>query len=1652
VSVSALLKQLASQGVELWFEGERLRFRAPNGVLTAPQRAEVSARRAEVLAQLRRDAGNRRASFPLSFSQRSLWFLHQQAPESTAYHIATSVRILSTVQPGALRLAAQALLDRHAILRTTYEFVHDAPRQIVAGTAAAIFDLHERPGLSEQELRRQVEADFRRPFDLEAGPVLRASLYTRGPEDHVLLLTVHHVAADGWSLRLLFQEFTRLYEEFTGGRAAGLSRPTVEYVDYSAWQEQMLRGPEGERLWGYWRERLAAPRAPQGLPSDRPRPPLQSGRGASFSFDLPTTQVERVKVLARQEGTTAFVVLLTCFQAFLHRLTNRDDIIVGTPTFGRGKAEFVNVVGDFVNPVPLRVRLEPGVTWRALLVRVCDAVHGALDAQEYPLPLLVERLHPERDAGRTPLFDTFFSLHRFDQFRDLEELLIGSESSTVIEFSTLRLASYPLSQLEGQFDLALVMAERAGVLRGVFKYSVDVFEEATIIRWAADYAAFVEAFLSDPEGSVASLPAPGLPARAPESVAALLDSLASRDIRLWLDGDRLRVNAPKGVLDEALKNLIGSRKEEFIAELRARNGAGAARVGGTIPRLPRGGPLPVSSVQQRLWFLDRMDPGRPVYNIGLGVRFRGPLDASTLRRALDVLVSRHESLRTRIFESEGSPVAEILPAAGTQFDLVDLGHLTPEVREKQMRHLQAVCLREPFDLGKGLLSRFLLIRLALDEHVLCFSMHHAVSDGWSFVIAVDETCRLYETLSAGRTPDLPALSVQYVDFAGWEREQLHAGRMAAHFAYWKQQLAGTPPVLELPLDRPRPAVQSLRGSRLKRHFEAEFLQSLKERSRQEGVTLFMTLLAAWQVLLHRLSGQDDIVVGSPVANRDQPALQNLIGCLVNNVALRGNLAGNPRFTEYLARVKQTTLDAFEHSELPFDVVVDGLSPQRSASHAPLFQVLFTLMSFPTHVAAPAGFAIELVEADTGASRFDLTIELAEMDGRLRAGYEYATDLFDEATIVRLHAHFESLLAAVVEDPSRTIGELPLLSNVQQRLLLNDWNDTGLEHDRGRCVHQLLERMARARPDAVAVMDATESLTYSQLDRRANQLARLLCGRGIVPGALVGVCLDRTVDMPVALAAVLKCGAAYVPLDPSHPADRLRYTLEDAGVFCVITLSQFTAQLADAKAPLLALDELQTELADQPAVAPDAPCKPEDLAYVIYTSGSTGRPKGVEIEHRNVVSFLEAMRREPGLGENDVLLAVTTLSFDIAGLEMWLPLMVGARIVIASRADVFDGHRLAELIDTRGVSLLQATPATWRLLLEAGWAGRPRLKALCGGEALPPDLAISLLDRVGELWNVYGPTETTIWSAVYRVHYPQGTIPVGRGIANTRVYVLEPSGAPAPIGVAGELCIAGEGVARGYRNRPELTAEKFVTITLSNGSRERVYRTGDMARWRADGQLEFVGRNDTQVKVRGYRIELGEIEAVLSTRTDIKECVVIVHEDRPGDQRLIGYLVAAAGAQFDADAARTTLRAKLPEYMIPNLFMVLDGLPLTPNGKIDRKRLPKPQAAAVLGETTAEAGTDVLMTLPQQRVAGIWREVLHVDRIGLHENFFDLGGHSLLLVKLQAALKREFARDLSLVELFQRTTVSAQAERLTSPGAASDALKRAQARAEKQVLV
>ncbi len=1660
MSVVELLHGAAAQGVELWAEGSNLRFRSPRGALTPAQREELTKHKQEVLAALRTAAEAQVSHSSLSFNQRSLWFVHQDAPQSSAYHVGVAVEIMSPVNVDALNSAAQALTDRHPMLRTTYGVSEDGVLQMeTRGAIRMQMAVHDASALTADELHDVVAADYVAPFDLANGPVIRCSLYSRSSTHHVLLVCVHHIAGDGWSTMLMADELFLLYAEATGQPVRVPPRAERTYTDFVRWQEELLAGADGERLAQSWRQTLAAPRAEIEVPSARPRPARKTYRGATHAFDLSDERMAAVKRVAREHGTTPFVVLLAAYQALLFRLTGTSDVVVGTPTFGRSQPGFERIVGHFVNPVPLRTSVHTDMAFRALLDGVSRTVRHALDGQDYPLLLMVQNSERPRDPSRSPLFEVFFGYIAFDRARSS----LAASSTTLPstrDVHGLTVAPYPVRQQEGQFDLSLQFMERDGGLDGTLLFSADLYEPETIAQMCDHYLALLDGALMDVNQTVEQLPpvvqhdgadhAAATEAPSPE-LQELLDELAVRDVRLALDGERLKVNAPVGSLNADLKSRMAHHKAGLLATLRQ-----AAGARGRVRRISRDGPIPLSYAQQRLWFLDRMQPGNTQYNLMVPLRLTGPLDVAAMRDAIDAIPRRHEALRIRIRAVDGNPRAELTEQIGNLVRTADVSHLPAEERLSAARSLVISQAQTPFDLATGPLMTGLLVHLSPDDHIVAICMHHIASDGWSLNVAVQELCAVYDATVAGLPSPLPPLTLQYIDFAAWQREQINAGTLVRQIAYWQRELADAPVLLELPTDRPRPAIQTYRGARRKHRMDGRQLAAIKAFSRAHDATLYMTLLAAWQVLLHRYSGQDDVLVGSPLANRDDAAFEAVIGCFVNHVMMRGRLGGNPTFRDYLARTAKVVLDAFDHRTVPFDRIVEAVKPERSTSHSPIMQVTFTLQTFPIGSAQPTGLHaeyMEVFEEGTDTARFDITLEIDENGDGLRMIYEYATDLFDDATITRMHEQYLELLVHVVERPELRLSEIPLLTDTDRRTLLDVVNDTAFEHDRSACLHTLVTAMASAVPDAMAVQASDTSLTYRQLDRRSNQMAQLLRDRGVKDRDLVGVCLDRIADLPVALLAVLKAGAAYVPIDPAHPAERLVYTLTDATVSCVITESRFAPLVSSANAPLLLVDGDNGSIMAQSAEAPHTDVGPRDLAYVIYTSGSTGRPKGVEVEHRNVVNFLRCMEREPGFGSDDVLLAVTTPSFDIAGLELLLPLITGASSVIASREEVLDGEQLIRLLQSCRATVMQATPATWRLMLDAGWTGKADLRVLCGGEAMPRDLARDLLARTSVIWNMYGPTETTIWSTTHRVTDAALDIPIGHPIGNTTVYVLDAEGQPSPIGVAGELCIGGEGVARGYRQRPELTAEKFVRVVLQGRAPERVYRTGDVVRWRSDLSLEFVGRRDHQVKLRGYRIELGEIESVLVEHISVRRAVVIVREDAPGDQRLVAYVVPAVESQpLQFDEVRTLLRSRLPEYMVPSMLVPLSELPLTPNGKIDRKALPAPTSRGPVIASGIAAGVDVVMTEPQRRVAAIWREVLRVEQIGVEDNFFDRGGHSLLVVKVHAALRREFQRELTLVDLFQHTTIAAQAALLSADPTQPDAsMQRARARAARQVL-
>lgn len=1108
------------------------------------------------------------------------------------------------------------------------------------------------------------------------------------------------------------------------------------------------------------------------------------------------------------------------------------------------------------------------------------------------------------------------------------------------------------------------------------------------------------------------------------TAAEFVVHLGLRDIRLSLDGNRLRCSAPKGALTEALRDELAARKTEVVAWLRSRSGGDGA---GTSPLSGEGvADEPLSFSQQRLWFIDRFQPGGAAYNITGAMRIRGRLDVGALERSLGEVVRRHEPLRTVFATVDGQPVQVLQPYQSFSLTIVSV-EPSGTNRDQDVKRLMVEEGRLPFDLAEGPLFRARLFRLAADEHVLQLSMHHIVADGWSLVVLCRELTALYEKCIDGLALELPALPLRYSDIARKQRERLSGPALEAHSAYWKSRLTPLPPVLELPADFPRPAIQTFNGAVESFIVPSAHVEVLQRLGRERGVTLFMTLFAAFSVILHRHTGQTDIAIGVPIANRTDVEAEAVIGLLVNTLVLRVDFTGDPSFDELLLRVRAVALDAYAHQDFPFERLVEMLQPARDMSHPVLAQVLFIFQNLPPQVLRLPGLTLSYPAIRTGTAKVDLTLEVVEQPEGLALYLEYNTDLFRADTIRRFAGHLERLLTSIATEPAQRVSRLPLLTDLEWRRITIDWNATEIAGTAGATISRLFQEQAERTPEAVAARFETQRLSYRELDRRVNRFAHHLRRYGVGPGVLVGILLERSLDMLVTVLAVMKAGGAYVPLDPAYPRDRLEFMVRDAELPVVVSSENLLDHIPlPAGTRALCVDRDAGAIAAEPDVAPAGGAGVDDLAYVIYTSGSTGRPKGVEILHRSLANVVAAFRMTLGAGPRDTLVSVTTLSFDIAGLELFLPLVTGAHLVIAGREVAADPVRLKELMADVRPTIMQATPATWRMLVESGWERGEGLRILCGGEALAPELAARLLATGASVWNAYGPTETTIWSTVHAVDTHGGPVPIGRAIANTQTYVLGANEEPVPIGVAGELYIGGVGVARGYRNRPELTAEKFVADRFSDRPGARLYRTGDVACWRPDGTLEYLGRVDHQVKVRGFRIEPGEIESVLASHPAVAQAVVTAREDGYGGARSLAAYVRLAAPMPPSHAdLRAFLQERLPDYMVPSTFTVLEHFPLTPNGKVNRQQLPEADGRG--------RGSGRVFLAPrsgiERSLAEVWRDVLRLEEVGVADNFFDLGGHSLLLVQVQTRLRETLGHDLAIAEMFQYPTIGTLATHL-----------------------
>jgi len=1081
-----------------------------------------------------------------------------------------------------------------------------------------------------------------------------------------------------------------------------------------------------------------------------------------------------------------------------------------------------------------------------------------------------------------------------------------------------------------------------------------------------------------------------------------------------------------------------------------------------IARVDRDRPLVLSFSQERMWLLHHLDPASAAYNVAGGVILEGSLDPAALHRALDEVVQRHEVLRTNYPSVDGQPQVRIAARRELALPQIDVSG-APAPDDEAMGRAAALA-RQPFDIAVDPLLRVALYRIGPQSHLLAACMHHLVTDAWSVGLLVDDLLRCYDGFAAGRTPpclDPAAAAISYVDYAAWQRRTLTDAALAGQLEYWKRQLDGAR-ALELPSDRPRSARRSGAGAFQPLHLPEQLVNGLTAFGVAQGTTLFMVLLAGFEVLLHRYTGSADLVVGIPVANRNRLESETLMGSLVNTLALRlrlGAAGAEPGFRSVLGQVRELALDAYAHQDLPFERLVSALPVERRPGESPIVSVLFDYQNAPVPGRSEGPLRVRPVVLSRGAAQFDLSLLVFDAELGRSAGFEYSTELFDADSMRRMAGHFLAVLETVLLDPDMPISRIPLVDGAERAALLALAAPDRTVRPPPQPLLRAFAQSVAATPQAPALVDERGVLSYAALDDEVAALAARLDALGVAPGTRVAVCLERDRRLVAALLAVLRLGAAYVPLDPRHPAGRLAHVLQDAAPGVLITTRAGFEQLAagvvagttagsaagSATAAASAVaDAVADAAADATALPPvplfieeppgrlASPVRNDTLlpghapAYVLYTSGSAGRPKGVEISRTALDNFLRSMRREPGLGATDRVLAVTTIAFDIAGLELWLPLVCGACVRLAPAEVATDGPALLRLMRAWQPTLMQATPATWKLLLEAGWDGDPQLTVLCGGEAFPADLAQALVERCAAVWNMYGPTETTIWSTLYRVRGREARVPIGKPIDATQVYVLDRHGALQPQGVAGELYIGGAGVAEGYFRRPDLTAERFVADPYSRTPGGRMYRTGDAGRLRADGQLECLARLDDQIKLRGYRIEPGEIEAVLKDAAHVAEAVVQAIPGPSGEPRLVAYVVPVCASAVPGSAQLLErLQRHLPSYMIPSAFVALAELPRTPNGKIDRRRLPAPLLERDQTPRTLIAPRDDL----EAALLRIWESVLGTSNIGMRDSFFELGGHSLLAVRIFARIEKQLGVELPLATLFERPTIEYLAERL-----------------------
>ena len=1547
-SVASLVDSARDAGVVLWLHEGQLRFRCHESARCEAALESLRPRKSAIIEYLRREQTQEESTTraaPLSFAQERLWFIGRLGVTGEAYHNASAVRIDGAIDCAALARAFVLVARRHESLRTRFVALDAKAVQIVDRPRAWVMAACDVSGLeavqAEIALRRMADEQAARPFDLEAGHLMRVLLVRRRAGEHLLLVTLHHIISDASSLGILVRDLMTLYAQESLSWPARLPALPLRYRDFARWQHAFREAEvEGEGALDYWRKTLGMVPTFLRLPTSRPRPALADFMGGDVPFQLTRQTTQALKRIAERESATLFMASIALFQTLLYRITAQKEFIVGTLTSGRLWPELEDMIGMFVNTVPLKSAVDEELSYLDVLRMARRTTLEAFAHQSVPFQSIVQMLEPQRDLSRQPLVQVMF------MFRN-----ITSPAAAAIPGLTVR-TLVPRSQ-STQFDLMLNANEEEGALHGQFLYATQLFGRVFGQSLAEGFCSLAEQVVAHPEARISHIP------------------------------------------------LISTCRPQ------------------SLEPCDRLGAIPLSATQDWLWQHGAQPLTDPVCHVIGRTRFTRELELDVLRLVLRHLGVRHEILRARLQKSGGDWTQVIEPLSDCMLREDDLRVFAGETLWSKLSEILVEESHAPFDVLSGGLFRARWIQLKSREHVLQLTAHRLIMDDASMRILIREAVALYEVYSGSSGYPLRELLFQYADVVHWQRGQ--NAHVLGQAAYWRRALADAPPELALPVDRPRATPPSRRGGVVLFELEGLLARGVKTLAVSAAVEVDDVLCSGYALLLSRLSGQDDFVLGVTVANRPMPELERMVGPFANTSLLRIRVDAACSLSAWIREVRNQKATALVHQGMPLEQVLELVTPvcEDTDARGPGVRVSFESLPTGDTSSQDPGLAETL-------ARFDLALTLEETpDQSFRGRLVYATDLFDRSTVERWARNFATLVSDMAAQPAAQLGRLRLLTQSQRRQLIHEFNTTEVPRPDALCVHEMFEAQVARTPTALAVVYEDRSLTFEELNTRANQLAWYLREHGVGAGERVGLCIDRSPQMLWAMLAVLKAGAGYVPLDPNYPAERLAFMLDDAAPAFVITRSSFVG-LLPPRAAIVDLDRVREAISREPDGNPpydSGSRNGANLAYIIYTSGSTGLPKGVMVTHGGLSNYLCWAVRTYGALESQGAPVSSPLAFDATITSLFVPLLVGRPLLLVREGDEVQG--LARMLLSRQMGPVKITPAHLSVLgqqrLESGEKDAPHIFVI-GGEALSPatvDLWRALCPGA-RLFNEYGPTETVVGCCSYDagealpgVH----SIPIGRPIWNTRVYILDAVLEPVPVGVTGEIYIAGAGVASGYVKRPELTAERFLCDPFSMQAGARMYRSGDLGRWRADGNIEYLGRNDHQVKVRGFRIELGEIEASLSRHPRIQECVVVLREAGKGHKSLVAYYTLRAGAVAASPDPREFLRQSLPEYMVPGAFVRLESVPLTRNGKLDRQRLPEPEAPVSGGMTDDEPRGEVEMAL-----ARIWCELLKRSRVGRNDNFFELGGHSLSSALCATRLKAELGLELPLVAFFNGPTL------------------------------